>query len=150
MAVVSLLAATISLRSPRPELAQARGRRGRAGKRSDGRGVSVDGEDLAAAGEPEGKGAGAAEEVRDPLRVGERPLGEFRKQRFARFGRLQEAARRQLDQRLRRLARQLWPVAGMVDRQRVSDAVSDPGHGAACRQSSRWRSAHRSNRASAR
>ena len=31
---------------------------------------------------------------------GERPLGEFREQRFAGFRRLQEAARRQLDQRL--------------------------------------------------
>ena len=47
------------------ELAQARRRRRRAGERGDRCGVSVGGENLMAAREPEREGARAAEEVRD-------------------------------------------------------------------------------------
>ena len=82
------------------ELAQARRCRRGAGERGNRGGVSVGGEDLTSAGEPQRERARAAEQVRDPFRVRERPLGKLREPRFSRLGRLQESARRQPHQRL--------------------------------------------------
>ena len=76
---------------------------GRAGERGDRVSVGVGGVNLAPAGEPEREGAGAAEQIRDFSCLRERLLGERSEPHFARFGRLQEAAGRQLDQRFAEL-----------------------------------------------
>ena len=66
----------------------------------DRRGVRIDGEDLVRAREAEREGAGAAEEVGDPLRAFQRLIGDRRQPRLSVFGRLKKAAGRQRDQRV--------------------------------------------------